>query len=96
MAVYRFQPQRQRPVFSDIPDVRGGEDPREIEITRTETTRVRDGIDATGDSGVNNDNVTVLSDLTTKTTASSRQTSPHLSYIHMHTQCYKIKSLAFL
>ena len=48
----------------------------------------------TASTGVNNDNV--LSDLTMKTTASSRQTSPHLSYIHMHTQCYKIKSLAFL
>ena len=35
---YRFQPQRQRPVLSDRPDVRGGEDPREIEMTRRETT----------------------------------------------------------
>ena len=34
MAVYRFQPQRQRPVLSDIPDVRGGEDPRETEMKR--------------------------------------------------------------
>ena len=38
MAGYRFQPQRQRPVLSNRPDVRGGEDPREIEMTRRETT----------------------------------------------------------
>ena len=44
----------------------------------------------TASTGVNNDNVTVFSDLTMKTTASSLQTSTHLSYIHMHTQCYKI------
>ena len=43
VAGYRFQPRRQRPVLSDRPDVRGGEDPREIEMTRGETTR--DGID---------------------------------------------------
>ena len=35
---YRFQPQRQRPMVLDRPDVRGGEDPREIEMTRRETT----------------------------------------------------------
>ena len=29
-----------------------------------------------------------------KTTTSSRQTSPHISYIHMHTLYYKHKSLA--
>ena len=47
VAGYRFQPQRQRPVLSDRPDVRAGEDPREIEMTIRETTRgrVRDGID---------------------------------------------------
>ena len=38
MAGYRFQPQRQRPVLSNRPDVRVGEDPREIEMTRRETT----------------------------------------------------------
>ena len=38
MAGYRFQPQTQRPVLSVRPDVRGGEDPREIEMTRRETT----------------------------------------------------------
>ena len=43
VAGYRFQPQRQRSVLSDRPDVRGREDPREIEMTRRETTR--DGID---------------------------------------------------
>ena len=50
MAVYRFQPQRQRPVLSDRPDVRGGEDPREIEMTRRETT-----IPESASTGVNND-----------------------------------------
>ena len=91
MAGYRFQPQRQRPVLSDRPDVRDGEDPREIEMTRRET--ISQEAD-TASTGVNND--IVLSDLTMKTTASSRQTSHHLSYIHIHTLCYKIKSLAFL
>ena len=43
MAGYIFQPQRQRPVLSDRPDVRGGEDPREIEMMIRGTTRV--GID---------------------------------------------------
>ena len=86
VAGYRFQPQRQRPVSSDRPGVRGGEDPREIEMTRRETTSPE-----TAMTGVN-----VLSDLTMKTTASNRQTSPHLSYIHIHTLCYNIKSLAFL
>ena len=38
MAGYRFQPQRQRLVLSHRPDVRGGEDLREIEMTRRETT----------------------------------------------------------
>ena len=38
MAGYRFQPQRQRPVLPDRPDVSGFEDPREIEMTRRETT----------------------------------------------------------
>ena len=42
VAGYRFQPQRQTPVLSDRPEVRGGDDPREIEMTRRETTR--DGI----------------------------------------------------
>ena len=50
MAGYRFQPQRQRPVLSDRPDVRGGEDPREIEMTRRETTSPE-----TASTGVNND-----------------------------------------
>ena len=76
VAGYRFQPQRQRPVLSDRPDVRGGEDPREIEMTRSETTSPEAD---TASTGVN-----------------SRQTSHHLSYIHIHTLCYKIKSLAFL
>ena len=50
MAGYRFQPQRQRTVLSDRLDVRGGEDPREIEMTRRETTSPE------GEStGVNND-----------------------------------------
>ena len=52
MAGYRFQPQRQRPVLSDIPDVRGGEDPREIEMTRRETTSPEAD---TASTGVNND-----------------------------------------
>ena len=86
VAGYRVQPKRQRSELSDRPDVRSGEDPREIEMTRREITSPE-----TTSTGVN-----VLSDLTMKTTASSRQTSPHLSYIHIHTLCYKIKSLAFL
>ena len=48
MAGYRFQPQR--PVLSHRPDVRGGEDPREIEMTRRETTSPE-----TASTGVNND-----------------------------------------
>ena len=35
-------------------------------------------------------------DLTMKRTTNSRQTSPHLSYIHIHTLRYKIKSLALI
>ena len=54
MAGYRFQPQRQRPVLSDRPDVRGGEDPREIEMTRRETTSPEPEVD-TASTGVNND-----------------------------------------
>ena len=50
MAGYRFQPQRQRPVLSDRPDVRG-EDPREIEMTRRETTSPEAD---TASTGVNN------------------------------------------
>ena len=50
MAGYRFQPQR--PVLSDRPDVRGGEDPREIEMTRKETTSPEAD---TASTGVNND-----------------------------------------
>ena len=50
MAGYRFQPQRQRPVLSDRPDVRGGEDPREIKMMRRETTSPE-----TASTGVNND-----------------------------------------
>ena len=50
MAGYRFQPQRQRPVLSHRPDVRGGEDPREIEMTRREITSPE-----TASTGVNND-----------------------------------------
>ena len=34
VAGYRFQPPRQRSMLSDRPDVRGGEDPREIEMMR--------------------------------------------------------------
>ena len=53
MAGYRFQPQRQRPVLSVRPDVRGGEgDPREIEMTRRETTSPEAD---TASTGVNND-----------------------------------------
>ena len=52
MAGYRFQPQRQRPVLSDRPDVRGGEDPREIEMTRRETTSPEAD---TASTSVNND-----------------------------------------
>ena len=52
MAGYRFQPQRQRLVLSDRPDVRGGEDPREIEMTRRETTSPEAD---TASTGVNND-----------------------------------------
>ena len=53
MAGYRFQPQRQRPVLSDRPDVRGGEDPREIEMTRRETTSPES--ETASATGVNND-----------------------------------------
>ena len=35
-------------------------------------------------------------DPTMKTTSTTRQTSPHLSYVHIHTLRYKIKSLAFI
>jgi len=52
VAGYRFQPQRQRPVLSDRPDVRGGEDPREIEMTRRETTSP---VAETASTGVNID-----------------------------------------
>ena len=52
VAGYRFQPQRQRPVLSDRPDVHGGEDPREIEMTRRETTSLEAD---TASTGVNND-----------------------------------------
>ena len=52
MAGYRFQPLRQRPVLSGRPDVRGGDDPRDIEMTRRETTSPETA--PTG-SGVNND-----------------------------------------
>ena len=48
MAGYRFQP-----VLSDRPDVRGGEDPREIEMTRRETTSPE--ADTASVTGVNND-----------------------------------------
>ena len=51
MAGYRFQPQRQRLMLSDRPDVRGGEDPREIEMTRRETSPESE----TASTGVNND-----------------------------------------
>ena len=49
MAGYKFQSQRQ---LSDRPDVRGGEDPREIEMTRRETTNPEAD---TASTGVNND-----------------------------------------
>ena len=52
MAGYRFQPQRQRSGLSDRPDVRGGEDPRAIEMTRRETTSPEAD---TASTGVNND-----------------------------------------
>ena len=42
VAGYRFQPQRQRPVLSDRPDVRGGEDPKGIEMKRNNQSR--DGV----------------------------------------------------
>ena len=35
-------------------------------------------------------------DPTMKTTSTTRQTSPYVSYIHIHTLRYKIRSLAFL
>ena len=35
----------------------------------------------------------LLSDLTMKTTTNSRQTSPHISYIHMHTLVYVTKTI---
>ena len=43
MAGYRF------PVLSDRPDVRGDEDPREIEMTRRETTSPEADTASTGD-----------------------------------------------
>ena len=49
MAGYRFQP-----VLSDRPDVRGGEDLREIEMTRRETTSPEPEAN-TASTGVNND-----------------------------------------
>ena len=52
MAGYIFQPQRQRLVLSDRPYVRGGEDPREIAMTRRETTSPET---ASSSTGVNND-----------------------------------------
>ena len=52
MAGYRFQPKRHSPVLSDRPDVRGGEDPREIEMTRRETTSPES---ETASTVVNND-----------------------------------------
>ena len=52
MAGYRFQPQRQSSVLSDRTYVRGGEDPREIEMTRRETTSPEAD---TASTGVNND-----------------------------------------
>ena len=57
MTGYRFQTQRQRTVLSDRPDVRGGEDPREIEMTRRETTSPESetASPSTGGTGVNND-----------------------------------------
>ena len=51
MAGYRFQPQR--PVLSDRPDVRGGENPREIEMTRRETTNPEAETASTGVNNVN-------------------------------------------
>ena len=53
MAGFRFQPQRQRPVCQT--DVRGGEDPREIEMTRRETTSPKSAEAETASTGVNND-----------------------------------------
>ena len=53
MAGYRFQPQRKRPVLSHRPDVCGGEDPREIEMTRRELTTSPET--ASPSTGVNND-----------------------------------------
>ena len=47
MAGYRF------PVLSDRPDVRGGEDPREIEMTRRETTSLEADTASTGVNNVN-------------------------------------------
>ena len=53
MAGYRFQPQRQKLVLSDRPGVRGGEDPREIEMTRRETTSPEAETASTGVNNVN-------------------------------------------
>ena len=51
MAGYRFQPQRQSP--DGVRQTRcGGEDPREIEMTRRETTSPEAD---TASTGVNND-----------------------------------------
>ena len=36
------------------------------------------------------------SEFTMKTTTFNRQTTPHISYIHIHTLGYKIKSLTVL
>ena len=47
MAGYRF------PVLSDRPDVLGGEDPREIEMTRRETTSPEADTASTGVNNVN-------------------------------------------
>ena len=41
--------------LSDRPDVRGGEDPREIEMTRRETTSPNPAEAETASTGVNND-----------------------------------------
>ena len=38
----------------------------------------------------------LLSELTMNTTSYSRQTYPHISYVHIHTTGYKIKSFIFL
>ena len=51
--IARIQKWLDRPVLSDRPDVRGGEDPSEIEMTRRETTSPEADTAWTGVNNVN-------------------------------------------